>query len=120
MAIEEDAASSLSTALKREHGERAPDLVKAWLSCWLRHGLITLDLVEELPKVRCPTLVIQGAEDQHATLQHARDIANGIQGASLWLIPGVGHMPTHEIPGAFNQRILAFLKNDQTAENRDD
>jgi len=100
-----------SAALKHEHGNRAQDLVKAWLSCWLRHGFITLELRDELSRVRCPTLVIQGEEDEHATAQHARDIASGIKGSSLWLIPGVGHMPPHEIPGAFNQRVLAFLKN---------
>jgi pimeloyl-ACP methyl ester carboxylesterase len=113
------AVPPFSTTLKREHRDRAQDLVKAWLSCWLGHGFITLDLREELCKVQCPTLVIQGEEDEHATIQHARNIAAGIKGSALWLIPGVGHMPMHEIPGAFNQRILAFLRNDGSPEGGD-
>jgi pimeloyl-ACP methyl ester carboxylesterase len=103
----------LRNALEREHGERSQDLVRTWLECWSSHGTLTLNLEDELKKVRCPTLVIQGVEDEHATPQHARDIASGIPDAHLWLIPKVRHMPIHEVPQAFNRIVLAFLTQDE-------
>jgi pimeloyl-ACP methyl ester carboxylesterase len=99
----------LKTVLEQEHGARHQALVKAWLNCWGEHGLDTLDLKDELKGVRCPTLVIQGEKDEHATPKHAEDIAQGISDAELWIVPGVGHMPPHEVPEEFNQRIIQFL-----------
>jgi pimeloyl-ACP methyl ester carboxylesterase len=47
--------------------------------------------------------------DEHATPQHAIDIAEGVQDGELWLIPAVYHMPPSEIPVEFNQRVQEFL-----------
>jgi pimeloyl-ACP methyl ester carboxylesterase len=97
--------------LAREHGERAAHLVESWLNCWYEHGERTLNLQEYLPEIHCPTLVIQGALDEHATPQHARDIAAGIPNAQLWIIPEVRHMPIHEVTDQLNQVLVDFLKN---------
>ena len=72
--------------------------------------MVTLDLKDELRGVKCPTFVIQGEKDEHATPKHAEDIAHGISDAELWIIPGVGHMPPHEVPDEFNQRVIQFLR----------
>jgi pimeloyl-ACP methyl ester carboxylesterase len=98
-----------STALEREHSTRAQILVQSWLNCWIQHGPQTLDLVNELQAVKCPTFVIQGENDEHATPQHAEDIAAGISKATLWIIPNVGHMPVQEVSNEFNQRMVQFL-----------
>jgi pimeloyl-ACP methyl ester carboxylesterase len=99
-----------STALEREHSTRAQTLVQSWLNCWNQHGPQTLDLANELRAVKCPTFVIQGENDEHATPQHAEDIAGGINQAALWLIPNVGHMPPQEHSTEFNRRMIHFLE----------
>jgi pimeloyl-ACP methyl ester carboxylesterase len=63
-----------------------------------------------LGKIKCPTLVVQGMEDEHAPSKHAEDIATAIPGAELWLEPGVGHMLQRDAAGKFNNRILEFLR----------
>ena len=103
----------LKTVLEQEHGPRAQSLVQAWIDCWSQHGPTTLDLRRELNGVKCPTLVIQGEKDEHATPKHAADIAQGIKHANLWLIPNVGHMPPHEIPNEFNKRVIEFLNENE-------
>jgi len=100
---------ALQRALAREHGGQARQLLQAWLNGWRMHGRTTLDLERYLPLIECPTLVIQGLEDQHATQQHALDLAAKIQQSTLWLIPNVAHMPMSEVPQAFNQRLISFL-----------
>jgi pimeloyl-ACP methyl ester carboxylesterase len=62
-----------------------------------------------LSKIICPTLVVQGEADEHATPQHARDIADSIPGADLWLLPKAAHMLPQDNPDIFNKKLLAFL-----------
>lgn len=95
--------------LKREHGERALRLVDAWLEHWRSTDPASLSMHHLLAKITCPALVIQGELDEHATSQHAVDIAEAVQNGDLWLIPNVRHMPPSEIPVLFNQRVLEFL-----------
>jgi pimeloyl-ACP methyl ester carboxylesterase len=95
--------------LRREHGPKADSLARAWVDHWLDPQVAEQTLEPCLAHVRCPTLVVQGELDEHATPDHARRIARGIPGSELWLIPGVGHMPSQEIPESFNARLLAFL-----------
>ncbi len=96
-------------SLAREHGERAESLVYAWMRPWVEGELRDWDIRDRLARISCPTLVVQGVEDEHATPQHAVDIAAGIPDSDLWLIPEVGHMPTHEVPEELNRRLVAFL-----------
>ncbi len=100
----------LSTALEREHGKRAQQLAQAWIEHWLQSDLHELDMKDRLGEIACPTLVIQGEFDEHATERHARDIAEGVQSGQLWLVPGAGHMPMHESPDLFNQAVIDFLR----------
>ena len=100
-----------SKVLVREHGTRAQQLVDSWVRHWMETDTLKLDMRERLPKITCPTLVIQGVLDEHATPQHAVDISEGVQKGKLWLIPDVHHMPPHEIPEEFNQGVLRFLAN---------
>jgi pimeloyl-ACP methyl ester carboxylesterase len=55
--------------------------------------------------------VIQGEGDEHATPEHAVDIAENIPGAELWLVPGAKHMLPQEMAELFNQKVLSFLNN---------
>lgn len=104
------------TALEREHGDRYHTLVQSWLDCWIQHGPQTLNLVDELKGINCPTLVIQGMRDEHATPQHAKDLAAGIDKSSLWLIPEVGHMPPQENSTEFNLRMIQFLEKNHALQ----
>lgn len=99
-----------SKVLDREHGKRARHLADTWVQHWLETDPQKLDMRERLPKITCPTLVIQGELDEHATPQRAVDISEGVQKGQLWLIPDVHHMPPHEIPEEFNQAVLRFLE----------
>lgn len=100
---------SFIETLQKEHGERTKSLVDRWVNHWLNSDPAGLDMSHRLEQITCPALVIQGELDEHATPGHAKDIAEGVAQGELWLIPATGHMPTHEIPDQFNQRVLDFL-----------
>ena len=92
------------------HRCRGPRLVQAWLEHWLNPDLISLDIRAEIGRIRCPTLVIQGADDEFATPAHAEGIARAIPRAERWLIPQCGHNPFAQHPETINQRVLGFLR----------
>lgn len=97
--------------LEHEHGERALPLLDAWLAHWRDIDLEGISMMDQLAGIASPVLVIQGELDEHTSVQHAKDIAEGVQDGQLWIIPGVHHMPPHEIPDEFNRRTMAFLRS---------
>ena len=56
-----------------------------------------------------PTLVIVGREDALTPPELAQEIANGIPGAKLEIIPDCGHLSTLERPEAVNRAMRAWL-----------
>jgi pimeloyl-ACP methyl ester carboxylesterase len=62
-----------------------------------------------LPGIRVPTLVLVGREDALTPVELAREIADGIPGARLKIIPDCGHISTLERPAAVNRALRAWL-----------
>jgi pimeloyl-ACP methyl ester carboxylesterase len=99
--------------LRLVHGENTDSLFWGWFNGWHNPDIKDWDMRPLIGRITCPTLVVQGLQDEHATPQHARDIAETIPHAELWLLPEVGHMPAQEAPEKFNQRILQFIRKSQ-------
>ena len=96
--------------MRRAHGAQAEAVFRNWHDGWLRPERLDWDMRPMLGDVRCPTLVIQGEQDEYASPQHARDLARAVAQGSLWLMPGVGHMAPQDAPESFNPRVLDFLE----------
>ncbi len=96
--------------LRRAHGEKAEAIFKAWYHGWLDEANLSWDMRPALQNITCPVLVVQGMEDEHATPQHARDLAAAIPGAELWLEPAAKHMLPQEQSQEFNRRVIDFLQ----------
>ncbi|WP_224364835.1 alpha/beta fold hydrolase [Hyalangium versicolor] len=69
------------------------------------------DLSAELSRIRCPTLVMWGAEERAVPRPAARKCAELIPGARWVEIPSAGHMTTLENPEAVNAELRAFLSS---------
>lgn len=65
-----------------------------------------------LSSIRCPTLVLVGEGDELTTPELAKEIAAGINGASLTIVPDCGHLSTMEKPDAVNKALTAWLTKD--------
>jgi len=108
-----DSDTSFREGLRRAHGDQFENTFNNWFDGWHNPEAQEWDMRSMLPKIQCPTLVIQGEEDEHASPQHAMDISDNIQDASLWLISDVKHMVHQERPVDFNQKVLEFLESTQ-------
>lgn len=62
-----------------------------------------------LPSIKCPTLVLVGREDALTPVDLSREIAAGIPGAKLEIVPECGHLSTMERPEAVNRALRAWL-----------
>ena len=67
------------------------------------------DLRPTLGAIRCPTLVVCGDSDLLTPPEHARELAAGIPGARLEIVPECGHMLTMEQPERVNALLLGWL-----------
>jgi pimeloyl-ACP methyl ester carboxylesterase len=62
-----------------------------------------------LAQVHCPTMVLTGKDDIWSPPVRHEEIAAGIAGATLALIPECGHMSTMERPEAVTAAMRAWL-----------
>ncbi len=80
--------------LARYHGDKARWVVDAWTETWLSPSFADWSLTRVLPLVRCPTLVIHGAEDEYGSNRHPERIAHGIRAETeMVIMPATRHVP---------------------------
>lgn len=64
-----------------------------------------------LGEIRVPTLVILADADVASTAITGKALVEGIHGVQQHTFAGVAHLPPMEIPAAFNQVVIEFLRN---------
>ncbi len=65
-------------------------------------------VIDSLPSIRVPTLVLSGAEDQ-PFLQATDYMAAKVPGAEKVILKGAGHAANIDQPAAFNAAVRSFL-----------
>lgn len=65
---------------------------------------------ELLPAIRCPVLLVWGANDQITTPEAAREFHSLLPDAELHFLPRCGHVPMMERPAEFTRLVEAFLQ----------
>jgi pimeloyl-ACP methyl ester carboxylesterase len=71
-------SSNLRERLERHHGTNVDALFEYWTRVWLSAEFRSWNIEEHLPRVTCPTLVIQGRDDEYGTLRQMDAIAGGV------------------------------------------
>lgn len=100
--------------------EENPGLVEEWkpqaLAMEMRsvvrllEAVMTRDsLLDRLPEIDVPTLIVVGQDDRAQPLARSRQMVAAIPGAELAVIPRAGHLSAMEQPEAFNRALSGFL-----------
>jgi len=66
-------------------------------------------IVERLPEIHVPTLVLVGKEDQSLPVPISRRIHDGLPASEYFEIPGAGHLSALEQPNVVNDTIVQFM-----------
>lgn len=91
------ARPEMGEKLRRHHGTKADQLVEDWMRIWTAPGFSDWNISELLPRIQCPVLVVQGEEDEYATVNHFQEMVELPTGPSTGvLLPQTGHFPHFE------------------------
>ncbi len=72
-------------------------------------ALARFDVTARLPAIRCPALVVAGADDRTVPLGVKRRLAAGLPAGRLVVVPDSGHATPADQPEIFNRTVLDFL-----------
>lgn len=97
-----------------------PELVREWRGAFsrvhlpsvlrgLRAAMTRDSVLERLPEIGVPTLVVVGAEDRPIPPARSREMHARLPDAELVVVPGAGHLSALERPGAVTDAVLDFL-----------
>ncbi len=73
------------------------------------HAVAAVDWLDRLAQLRCPTLVIAGAQDVGAPPAMSQAIAERIAGSELVVLADASHLSVAEQPALFAQHLRRFL-----------
>jgi pimeloyl-ACP methyl ester carboxylesterase len=101
--------SDLRERLARHHAD-VEGAFRGWNDAWLDPGFRAWNIEEYLPRVRVPSLVVQGADDPYGTLAQLDAIARQSGAAVKRLVlPGCGHAPHRDRPDEVEAAVVAFV-----------
>jgi pimeloyl-ACP methyl ester carboxylesterase len=95
----------LRAALARYHAD--PDgAFWQWNDAWLSAEFASFDIREDCARIQCPLLVVQGVNDNYASLQQVHEIAERVPHAATLILAACGHS-THKDQEAVLTPVLA-------------
>lgn len=96
--------------LRKYHGDKAEWVVRAWTEVWLDPQYASWSLKNDLPRVRCPVLVIHGDQDAYGSTAFPDMICHLATGPSQkHVLVGCGHVPHREREDEVSDLIAQFL-----------
>ncbi|MCO6477458.1 MAG: alpha/beta hydrolase [Phaeodactylibacter sp.] len=101
----------LISKLAQYHGDKTEALFDAWADTWLDEHFRGWSMEGLLPRITCPSLIIQGSEDQYGSEEQARRIAGGIgRSAETLLVKRCGHTPHRQAEEFVLDKMAAFIE----------
>jgi pimeloyl-ACP methyl ester carboxylesterase len=101
-------SSDLREKLSRYH-QHADEMFHGWNDIWLDPKFRGWNIEEYLGTISCPTLVIQGENDEYGTVAHVEAIQRGVAGAQALILPRCGHSPHRDQPELTLDAISKFV-----------
>jgi pimeloyl-ACP methyl ester carboxylesterase len=85
-------SGDLAKKLSRYH-DHVDQMFRGWNDIWLDPRFRDWNIEEYLGAITCPTLVIQGEDDEYGTLAHVEAIQRRLPDTQALILPNCGHSP---------------------------
>ncbi|CAK0779756.1 Alpha/beta hydrolase [Azospirillaceae bacterium] len=110
--------TDLPQKLARRHNH--PEAVfRAWSDTWLAPWFRSWNIERALATVTCPTLIIQGDDDEYGTSAQVEAIRRAVAGpAQTLMIPHCGHTPHRDQPDVVCDAITKFIRHFRKTETK--
>jgi pimeloyl-ACP methyl ester carboxylesterase len=103
------ATTNMRERLARHH-VHVDEAFRGWNDVWLDPAFARWNIEAELPRVRCPTRVLQGADDEYGTWAQALAIMRLVAGpVQARLIQNCGHSPHRDHPSVVLDEVVLGL-----------
>lgn len=100
----------LKPALENFHGSKTDSMFYGWANTWINANTSKYFLYDELKKIKCPVLAIQGENDQYGTYKQMQAIADYCSNYELLWLKNCGHVPHADFKEDVTQKTIEFLK----------
>jgi pimeloyl-ACP methyl ester carboxylesterase len=101
-------SSDLSKKLARYH-DHVDQTFRGWNHIWLDSQFRSWNIEEYLATITCPTLVIQGENDEYGTLAQVEAIQRRVPATQSLILPRCGHSPHRDQPSLTLDAISKFV-----------
>ena len=109
-AVEAWHGTGLAQKLARYHGCKTEALFFAWADTWLSDAFSSWNIEPALAHIACPTLAIQGADDEYGSPRQLNAIADGVAGpVQTNLLPDCRHVPHLQAADRVLPEIAEFI-----------
>jgi pimeloyl-ACP methyl ester carboxylesterase len=113
-------SAGLREKLARFLGPRTDSVFRRWADTWLSAEFRDWNIEAHLPRIACPLLALQGADDPYGAPAQVEGIARGVSGpVETALLPDCGHIPHFQAREATLSRTLAFLASLDSPSGRE-
>ncbi len=114
--------TDLRRRLERHHGPNTDGAFRGWHDVWLDPAFRSWSILELVPRIAVPALVLQGADDEYGTMRQVAallgaaggpsfDVSGGTAGpVTARLLPGCGHSPHRDRPDEVLEGMRAFIE----------
>jgi pimeloyl-ACP methyl ester carboxylesterase len=103
----------LRERLARYHDD-VDSAFRGWAEAWLDPAFLQWDIVESLRGLPCPTLLVQGDQDQYGTLAQLDAIAQAVPHAQRLVLAPCGHSPHRDQPDAVISATCRIVADSRT------
>ena len=111
-ALERSWRESSSGRARRVPWRWADPLFRGWSGLWLDPARRAWSIVDRLPRITCPVLAIQGADDEYGLPAQLDAIVAGVAGpAERALVPNCAHDPHHQARADVLERVIRFVRS---------
>jgi len=101
-------STDISPKLARYH-DHVDETFRGWNDIWLDPQFREWNIEEYLNSINCPTLVIQGENDEYGTLAQVQAIQRRVPAAQALILPDCRHSPHRERPDLTLTAISSFV-----------
>jgi pimeloyl-ACP methyl ester carboxylesterase len=106
------ANGDLRARLARHHGDNVDSLFRTWSDVWLSPAFRSWNIEEYVPRVTCPTLIVQGLDDEYGTLRQVEQLEAGLPAhvpRTRLLLDDCGHSPHVDQREAVAAAMAGFI-----------
>lgn len=110
---------NVESYLKKFHGDKTDFLFNSWAGLWLSKKFRNWNIFQDLKKVKCDVLALQGNGDEYGTIEQLKTIKKYVKGkCMIKLIKDANHFPHYKKEDEVRKLIEKFIGNKITRFNK--